>query len=113
MDAAFRWRSPGFSDRAHRDEWLFRQISLRLDQPVGNLSVGGRRKLQLARLIGRRANLLLLDEPTNHLSLDVVEAFEEALLQFTGPILAASHDRRFIERIGSEVWELRDGRLLR
>jgi hypothetical protein len=40
VDAAFRWRSPGFSDRDHRDEWLFRQISLRLDQPVGNLSVG-------------------------------------------------------------------------
>jgi macrolide transport system ATP-binding/permease protein len=80
---------------------------------VGDLSVGGRRKLQLARLIGQRANLLLLDEPTNHLSLDVLEAFEEALLQFPGPILAASHDRRFIERIASEVWELREGRVVR
>ena len=80
---------------------------------VGDLSVGGRRKLQLARLIGQRANVLLLDEPTNHLSLDVLEAFEEALLHFPGPILAASHDRRFIERVATEVWELRDGRLLR
>jgi macrolide transport system ATP-binding/permease protein len=80
---------------------------------VGDLSVGGRRKLQLARLIGRRANLLLLDEPTNHLSLDVLEAFEEALLGFPGPIIAASHDRRFIERVATDVWELRDGKLLR
>jgi macrolide transport system ATP-binding/permease protein len=80
---------------------------------VGDLSVGGRRKLQLARLIGRRANLLLLDEPTNHLSLDVLEAFEEALLGFPGPIIAASHDRRFIERVATDVWALRDGKLLR
>jgi len=40
VDAAFRWRSPNFSDRDHRDEWLFRQISLRLDQPLGDLRVG-------------------------------------------------------------------------
>src|SRR5262249_8754884 len=40
VDAAFRWRSPGFSDRDHRDEWLFRQLSLRLDQPVGDWRVG-------------------------------------------------------------------------
>ena len=40
VDAAFRWRSPNFSDRDHRDQWLFRQISLRLDQPLGDLRVG-------------------------------------------------------------------------
>ncbi|HVE86029.1 MAG TPA: flagellar motor protein, partial [Myxococcales bacterium] len=40
VDAAFRYRSPGFSDRSHRDQWLFRQISLRVDQPIGDLRVG-------------------------------------------------------------------------
>lgn len=40
VDAAFRWRSPNFSDRDHRDQWLFRQISLRVDQPLGDLRVG-------------------------------------------------------------------------
>jgi macrolide transport system ATP-binding/permease protein len=43
----------------------------------------------------------------------VLEAFEEALLDFPGPVLAISHDRRFIERFADEVWELSDGRMRR
>jgi macrolide transport system ATP-binding/permease protein len=57
----------------------------------------------------------LLDEPTNHLALDILEAFEQALLDFPGPLLAVSHDRWFIDRFGAaggKVWELRDGRLI-
>ena len=82
-------------------------------KPVANLSVGQKRKLQIAQLIAARANLLLLDEPTNHISFDVLEQFEEALVEFPGPIVAISHDRRFIERVAQEVWELRDGHLIR
>ena len=82
-------------------------------KPIAGLSAGQKRKLQLALLVARRANLLLLDEPTNHLSLDVVEEFERALLEFAGPVVAVSHDRRFIERFAAEVWELRDGQLRR
>jgi macrolide transport system ATP-binding/permease protein len=84
-----------------------------LRKPVASLSVGQKRKLQLARLIAQRANLLLLDEPTNHISLDVWEEFERALLRFPGPIVAISHDRRFIERFASEIWEMEAGRLRR
>jgi macrolide transport system ATP-binding/permease protein len=78
---------------------------------VGDLSAGQRRKLQLARLVATRANLLLLDEPTNHLDFLTLEAFEAALAAFPGPVLAVSHDRRFIERFAGEVWELAGGRL--
>lgn len=78
---------------------------------VGELSLGQRRKLQVARLVALRANLLLLDEPTNHLSLDVLEEFEAALVAFPGPVLAISHDRRLIARFAREVWELRAGSL--
>jgi macrolide transport system ATP-binding/permease protein len=86
-----------------------------LGKRVGQLSLGQRRKLQLAKLMAERANLLLLDEPTNHLSLDLLEAFERALADFQGPLLAVSHDRWLIERLsalGAQVWELRDGRLI-
>jgi macrolide transport system ATP-binding/permease protein len=82
-------------------------------KPVTKLSVGQKRKLQLALLMAARANVLLLDEPTNHISLDVLEEFEAALLDFRGAIIAISHDRRFIERFADQVWEMRDGRLVR
>ncbi len=84
-----------------------------LGKQVGTLSVGQKRKLQLAMLMAAGANLLLLDEPTNHISLDVLEEFEEALAHFRGPIVAVSHDRRFIQRFAREIWELREGRLIR
>ncbi len=73
-----------------------------------DLSIGQRRKLQIAVLLAGRANLLLLDESTNHISFDVLEAFEAALREFRGAVLAISHDRRFIETFGGEVWRLED-----
>jgi macrolide transport system ATP-binding/permease protein len=89
---------------------LFRYTDF--DKPVGGLSSGQRRKLQMARLIFGRANFLLLDEPTNDLSFDVLEALESALHEFPGPVIAASHDRRFIQQFGGDVFEVRDGRLV-
>ncbi|MHB8628799.1 MAG: ribosomal protection-like ABC-F family protein [Aggregatilineales bacterium] len=83
-----------------------------MQQPVDSLSLGQKRKLQLARLIAQRANVLLLDEPTNHLDLASVEQFEEALRDFPGTILAISHDRTFIERVGQAVWTFQDGRIV-
>jgi macrolide transport system ATP-binding/permease protein len=84
-----------------------------LAKEVGTLSVGQKRKLQLAMLMAAHANLLLLDEPTNHISLDVLEEFEQALSSFRGPVVAVSHDRRFIQRFAAEIWEVRGGRLVR
>jgi macrolide transport system ATP-binding/permease protein len=79
---------------------------------VGQLSSGQQRKLQLARLIAGRANLLILDEPTNDVSFDVLEALENALYDFPGPVITASHDRRFMQQFNGELWELRDGLLV-
>jgi macrolide transport system ATP-binding/permease protein len=84
-----------------------------LGKQVRQLSTGQRRKLQIARLVAEGANMLLLDEPTNHLSLNVLEDFERALRDFPGPVLAASHDRHFIERFGSTVWEVNSGKVIK
>jgi macrolide transport system ATP-binding/permease protein len=54
---------------------------------------------------------LLLDEPSNYVSLDVLEAFEAAVLAFPGPVLLISHDRWLLNRFGGVRWELADGRL--
>jgi macrolide transport system ATP-binding/permease protein len=64
-----------------------------LGRPVGQLSVGQRRRLALAVLVASAPHLLLLDEPTNHLSLTLVEELEDALAAAPGAIVAASHDR--------------------
>ena len=82
-----------------------------LSKTVRQLSIGQRRKLEIACLIAERPNVLLLDEPTNHISLDVLEAFETAVVEFPGPVIAVSHDRWFIQRFGGRVWELVDGAL--
>lgn len=87
---------------------LFADATLR-EKRVRDLSMGQRRKLGIARLIAMRANVLLLDEPTNHLDLASLEAFEEALVTFEGAILAVSHDRRFVERVATQVWHLEGG----
>ncbi len=84
-----------------------------LPKRVGQLSLGQRRKLEITRLVALRPNALVLDEPTNYLSLDVLEVFEKAALEFPGPVIAVSHDRWFARRFGGEVWRLADGTLTR
>ncbi|WP_037355379.1 ABC-F family ATP-binding cassette domain-containing protein [Amycolatopsis orientalis] len=63
------------------------------DRPVGELSVGQRRRLALAVLLAEPPDVLLLDEPTNHLSLSLAEELSEALDSAPGAVVLASHDR--------------------
>jgi macrolide transport system ATP-binding/permease protein len=62
-------------------------------KPVAELSVGQRRRLALAVLVGRSPDLLLLDEPTNHISLALAGELEDALGRAPGTVVVASHDR--------------------
>jgi macrolide transport system ATP-binding/permease protein len=82
-----------------------------LTKTLAQLSVGQKRKLQIARIVATPANVLLLDEPTNHIHFDILEELEKALRAFAGPIVAVSHDRWFIDRFAREVLGLRDGKL--
>ncbi|RVU27659.1 ABC-F family ATP-binding cassette domain-containing protein [Streptomyces antnestii] len=77
-----------------------------LDKPVGQLSVGQRRRLALALLMARPPQLLLLDEPTNHLSPALCDELEAALGPGPGAIVVASHDRWLRRR-----WQGRELRL--
>jgi ATPase subunit of ABC transporter with duplicated ATPase domains len=77
-----------------------------------SLSFGERARLMLALLVARGCNFLLLDEPVNHLDIPSRERFEQALLQFPGTVLAVVHDRTFIQRVATDVWEIRDGRII-
>ncbi len=79
---------------------------------ISALSGGEKGRLTLAVVMKQRHNLLLLDEPTNHLDLDSREALEESLDDFPGSIVFVSHDRAFIDRLGTRVIDLRDGRAM-
>ena len=76
--------------------------------PIKDLSYGERSRLELATLVMKGCNLLLLDEPINHLDIPSRSRFELALSQFSGTVLAVVHDRYFIQRFASEVWNLDD-----
>ncbi|MCV2491063.1 ATP-binding cassette domain-containing protein [Geodermatophilus sp. YIM 151500] len=71
--------------------------------PVGDLSGGERRRLQLLRLLMAEPNVLVLDEPTNDLDIDTLTALEDLLDGFPGTVLVVSHDRYFVDRVCDSV----------
>ncbi len=75
---------------------------------VGALSGGERGRLALALLALDGANFLLLDEPTNHLDIPSQEVLQAVLERFEGTILLVSHDRYLVDRLATQIWELRD-----
>ncbi|WP_024800236.1 ABC-F family ATP-binding cassette domain-containing protein [Nocardia sp. BMG51109] len=74
--------------------------------PVGDLSGGERRRLQLTRILMAEPNVLLLDEPTNDLDIDTLQQLEDLLDGWPGTLVVISHDRYLIERICDSTWAL-------
>ncbi len=76
---------------------------------VGSLSGGEQSRLRLCMLMDEKINFLILDEPTNHLDIASREWIEAAVEEYEGTLLFVSHDRYFIDRFATRVWELEDG----
>lgn len=80
--------------------------------PVGDLSGGERRRLQLTRVLMAEPNVLLLDEPTNDLDIDTLQELESLLDSWPGTMVVVSHDRYLVERIADSTYALfGDGKL--
>ena len=77
-----------------------------VNKKISMLSGGEKKRLKLALLIQQEPNLLILDEPTNHLDLMSREQLENILINFEGTIISISHDRYFLNKIASKIWEL-------
>ena len=86
-----------------RGEDVFKSVSV--------LSGGEQSRLRLCMLMDEAINFLILDEPTNHLDIDSREWIEEAVEAYEGTLLFVSHDRYFINRFATRVWELADGKI--
>ncbi len=84
-----------------RGEDVFKSVSV--------LSGGEQSRLRLCMLMDEEINLLILDEPTNHLDIASREWIEEAVEAYEGTLLFVSHDRYFINRFATRVWELENG----
>src|SRR4051812_2274370 len=80
-------------------------------KPIGVLSGGERNRYALARMLFRPSNFLLLDEPTNHLDMRAKDVLLDALQKFTGTVVFVSHDRYFIDKLATRVFEVGDGRV--
>ena len=80
-------------------------------KPIGVLSGGERNRYALARMLLHPSNFLLLDEPTNHLDLRAKDVLLNALQDFNGTAIFVSHDRYFIDKLATKVFEIVDGTL--
>ena len=78
-------------------------------KPVSVFSGGEQSRLRLCMLMDEEINLLVLDEPTNHLDIASREWIEEAVEAYEGTLLFVSHDRYFINRFATRIWELENG----
>ena len=79
------------------------------DAPVKNLSGGERRRVALCRLLLQQPDILLLDEPTNHLDAESIDWVEQHLQQYSGTVIAITHDRYFLDNVAGWILELDRG----
>ncbi|QDI92539.1 ABC transporter ATP-binding protein [Salicibibacter halophilus] len=82
----------------------FGQLSY--DLPISSLSGGQKTRLALGKLLLTKPDLLILDEPTNHLDIETLTWLENFLISYEGAVLTVSHDRYFLDKVATKVYEL-------
>jgi len=94
-------RQPDWQDAALLEQFWFEPDAQ--FAPIGLLSGGERRRLQLLLVLAQKPNVLLLDEPTNDLDIDTLRVMEDYLDEWPGALVVVSHDRAFLERTVTDV----------
>jgi len=105
LEAADGWSSE------QRVETVVSRLSLQADIPFASLSGGLKRRVLLARALVQQPDLLLLDEPTNHLDIESIDWLEEFLLGYGGTLMFITHDRTFLRKLATRIFELDRGQL--
>lgn len=109
-----RYEQAGGFEYEHRIRMVLTGLGFAPEEyarPLSKLSGGERTRALLGRLLLESPDLLVLDEPTNHLDIDAVEWLEGFLKSFSGAVLAVSHDRYFMDRVVTTIWEMAFGRM--
>lgn len=110
LDELLRFENMPISQaRNYLAQFLFRGDDVY--KVISSLSGGERGRLSLAILARQKANFLLLDEPTNHLDIMSQEILQSVLEHFDGTILMVTHDRYLVNRLATQIWELRGQRI--
>lgn len=105
LEAADGWSSE------QRVETVISRLSLQADISFTSLSGGLKRRVLLARALVQEPELLLLDEPTNHLDIESIDWLEEFLLGYGGTLMFITHDRTFLRKLATRIFELDRGQL--
>ncbi|KRL99497.1 ABC-F family ATP-binding cassette domain-containing protein [Liquorilactobacillus satsumensis] len=82
-----------------------------LEQKVGTLSGGQKKRVGLAQVLIQAPDLLVLDEPTNHLDFDSINWLQDYLAAYQGALLVVTHDRYFLDQVATQIMELSFGKL--
>ena len=119
MDALIQRQGDVQEKLDHMDAWdLDSRLELAMDalrcppadSRVATLSGGERRRVALCRLLLKKPDILLLDEPTNHLDAETVAWLERHLQDYSGTVIAVTHDRYFLDNVAGWILELDRGR---
>jgi ATP-binding cassette subfamily F protein uup len=92
-------------------ETVLQRLDLNADATLASLSGGWRRRAALARALVQEPDILLLDEPTNHLDIEAIMWLEQEIASFPGAVVLVTHDRAFLQKIASQIWEIDRGQV--